>query len=302
MSDFQHALEETKRQIEDIRKPIRTKATIVWWCGITGMVLFCFYFAFVMRLHWPFLVFAIAFPVFVLFRFKKDLRRYFYLYENELAALETTPETADDYSVRARILSDWVFPEAAVADYRKALEIDPGNDMFRYELAITLWLQMKDGEAALPYFEQLAQSEGDNQADALMYRGQILAKSDPEAALASFEKAVEIEPDDSDYHLARLRFYLETNRIDAAEAAMAETVKVIKKEKIPEPAEFFELQGLLAMRRSNPALAVKHWTKAIQRLPEEESYYRLRSEAYDALNDFSRANADREKAELLEKG
>jgi tetratricopeptide (TPR) repeat protein len=90
--------------------------------------------------------------------------------------LEREPKTADDYVVRARTLNGRNYPEAAVEDYRKALELEPRNDMFLYEMADTLWGSLHNGEEALPYVELLMDIGGSNQSEASILHEQILAE------------------------------------------------------------------------------------------------------------------------------
>ncbi|MDR3182469.1 MAG: hypothetical protein LBT89_06035 [Planctomycetaceae bacterium] len=90
--------------------------------------------------------------------------------------MEREPKTADDYVVRARTLNGRNYPEAAVEDYRKALELEPRNDMFLYEMADTLWGSLHNGEEALPYVELLMDIGGSNQSEASILHEQILAE------------------------------------------------------------------------------------------------------------------------------
>ncbi|MDR3109252.1 MAG: hypothetical protein LBU65_06135 [Planctomycetaceae bacterium] len=224
-------------------------------------------------------------------------------YENQLELLRKEwfkrPQTAADYVERAKILSDLDYHEAAVEDLRNALEMEPDNPDYWDEIVGILWYEMYKGEELLPYVERISEIEGDNQAEAFMIRGQILTTTAPESALASFDKAIEIDPDDMDYRLARLRFFVDTNRLRDAAVVVDEMSKEIQKSYfVSEKAEFAELQGIIAMKQKDPETAVKHFSNAI-RFWKNDKYYTLRAEAHDAIGDTTKANADRQKAENL---
>lgn len=294
---------QAKEKLQEILTPIRAKVNLIWWLGLGSIVLFSIPFACISRFQFPFTLFSVAFPVafilFYVFRAKKDLRRTFWqeYYEDGLRALENEPQSADDHVVRARVLSDLGFHEAALPDTRKALDMEPDNAVYLDDMVQVLWFQMKDGERALPYVEKLCKIQSDDQADAFMYRGEILAKTDPDAALKSFDRAIEIAPDDSDYPLARLRFFIETGQWERAADYLPEVEAAVKREGPYGRESLLELRAKLALEQGEPKTAVKLATQAIRLSPQNKELYTLRAEAHNALGEYGKAEADRDKAE-----
>lgn len=302
MADQQAVLDEAKRKLEEILEPIRTKVNLVFWAGLAAMSAFCVLFAFVARFRFPLAFFPVIVLLIGIFRFKSELRKTFWqdYYEDELKYLEKEPESGDDYYARGHTLDDLEFYEAAVEDYRKAVEMDPDDIYFLYSIISTLWVELKNGEEALPYIERLMKIEGDYQADAFMFHGQILAETDPETALQSFDEAVRLDPDDSDYALAKLRFLIESDRLDKAADFMGQVAETVKREGGYEQDTLLGLQALSALKLGDAEEAVRLVSKALKLAPADEDLYRLRSEAYDVLGKYDKADADRRKAEKLD--
>ena len=227
------------------------------------------------------------------------MKEYCSHYEEALKVLEKEPQSADDYVERAGILYSHKFYEAAVEDYRIALEMEPNNDIAWYDLAETLWRELHRADEALPIVEKLGATAGDYQASALVFQGEILAKNDPAAALKCFDKAIKLEPNDPDHHLARLRFYLDTDRLTEAAEAIRETTKKLNQRANGPCSELYELRALLAMKQGRTADAVKELNVAIRFCRSEAKYYRLRSDAHEALGNLEKANADQRKAQEI---
>ena len=64
-------------------------------------------------------------------------------------------------------------------------------------------------------------------------------------------------------------------------------------------AELYELRGLLAMKRGHYADAIKELTVAIRHDSKAKEYYRLRSDALEALGNMDKAEKDRRKIQKL---
>lgn len=301
MDDTQRAIDQAKQKLEETLTPIRKKVELSFLGGMAVLILFSFIFAWASRFKFPFAYFPVIILIIGVFRFKSELRKTLWqdYYENELKSLEKEPENADDYCLRGRILARLDFPEAALENYQKALSIEPDNEMYLDELAYFLWNDLKDGERALPYIEKLCEIEGDNQADAFMYRGQVLGKTDPDVALKSFDRAIEIDPDDSDYPLAKIRFLIDAGRLEQATDYLPEVERIVKKERAYGQWPINEIRARLALKQDDFETAVKFVSKALRFVPRSD-LYQLRGEAYDALGQMDKAAADRLKAEQLE--
>lgn len=302
MSDKRFVIDEAKRRIEEFHAPLRRRSRFVIAVLIV-VPLSCCVAAFCIFQTWferiGFTVFCLS-GIIVFFITNGKHLKYFLASGNDLFhALEKRPETAGDYAMRGRAFADAEFYDEAVEDYQKALEMEPDNEEFLDEFAVMLWGEMKDGRQALPYFEKLCGIEGVNRADAFMFRGQILAETDPDAALKSFDRAVEIEPDDSDYPLAKLRFFIDAGQLDQAEEYLPEVEKIVKNESRGEYVNttWLELRARLALKRGEAENAVKFASQAVRVSPRDKELYEIRAEAYDALGRYDKAEADRRKAE-----
>jgi tetratricopeptide (TPR) repeat protein len=295
MSDKSTILAEARRQAEE---ELAKKQKLVSWYIGTVMVfaIFSSIYFFISESRSSAILAYGLFAIFGFFYVCWEVqRRYLSCPRKILEAFEKEPQDAADYAARAGCLYDYEFYEAAAEDYRTSLEMEPNNDLAWYDLAETLWRDLHRGDEALPIVEKLGKTEGDYQASALVFHGEILAETDPKTAQKCFDKAVELEPNDFDHHLARLRFYFDADRLDYAADAVAE----IKQQRFPQCTELCELRGVLAMKQGRPADAVKELTQAIRFDPTEEKYYRLRSDAHETLGNHDKADADRQKAEEL---
>jgi tetratricopeptide (TPR) repeat protein len=285
---------ETRRKAEKELEALRAKVWRYSLLGIGfGVVLAI---PFWLRNVWAgFSIYSfIIFPVIAYIGFKLYVRRFFLHAQEVLETLEKEPHNASDYAARAGTLYAYGYYEASAEDYQTALEMEPDNDLTWFDLAETLWKLHRRSEA-LPIAENLGKTEGDYQASALVLQGEILTDEDPVTALKCFDKAVEIEPDDYDHHLARLRFYLDTNQLDQA----AEAVTKLKGCHLHQYPALFELRGVLALKQGRFADAVRELTSAIRHCSSESKYYRLRSDAHEALGHLDKAEIDRRKAQEL---
>jgi len=215
--------------------------------------------------------------------------------------LKKEPQNADDYLNRSAVCYVYNFYEAAVEECRTACGIEPDNDLALFSLAECLWLLLHQGDEALAIAEKLAKKEGSQQASALALLGAILTKKNPIEALKCFDKAIEIEPNSINVHLALLRFLIDTDQLDRAAEAVTETVKLLKRLNLGQAhyKELLELQGVLAMKQGRFADAVKALTLAIRQSPAEAKYYQLRSDAHEALGNIDKAEKDRRKVQTL---
>ena len=302
MSNKNLILAEARQKAEEQLAKLRTKTNryvmLIVIVAIVASIPFSLGFAWV--IPFPFnLVLCLIIPILVYINCKRHFRDcYLAQYEFTLQSLTKEPQSAEDYSDRAEALASYGFHESAVEDYRKALEMESNTVQNWLDLAETLW-KIQQRDEALAIVEKWSEVEGDYQGLALVLQGNILTEEAPETALKCFDKAIEIEPNDSYCHLARLRFCLEQNQLDTAAAAIDETTKVLKKGGYYYVSEIYELRGMLAMKQGNLNDAVKEFNKAIRLESSEGRYYRLRSEAHDALGNLAKADADRRKADEL---
>jgi Ca-activated chloride channel homolog len=90
--------------------------------------------------------------------------------------------------------------DLAEAQYRKALEYDPGNEKAKYNLANALQRQSKYDEAA-KLLEDLAGSSKDNSIKSAAYYNQGVANTkikNLDASIESYKKALRLNPNDKE--------------------------------------------------------------------------------------------------------
>ncbi|BAU14567.1 hypothetical protein LEP3755_51160 [Leptolyngbya sp. NIES-3755] len=104
-----------------------------------------------------------------------------------------TPQTAEDYFLRAVSQLEREQIQAALTDLSKAIELDP-NLMIAYRSRAQLRGQLGDRTGALRDFDQVLRLDPDR-TDALDSRAQMrLQWNDLEGAIADFSEAIELDP------------------------------------------------------------------------------------------------------------
>lgn len=243
MNDAQARIGEAQRKLERIQVPqwrkIRLYQTALVLCGLLSCaVLYANTFKGALCLAASLTLTATLYPT--IQALSTTLKR-------TKEALEKEPVTAEDYAARAWALS-WSgeeFYDLALEDYHVALEWEPENESFLSGLAAFLWEDLHDGGRALPYVEKLCKIESEDQGDAFVLLGQILTRRDPDAALAAFDRAIELDDVVHNY-VERLRFLVETDRRDEATEYAEEVAKRVKQSGGLCRNELRELQGRLA--------------------------------------------------------
>ena len=305
MNDKTQILEEARREAKEELQTLQSRINRYSFFAIgtgLGIGFFIFHFWFKMGFIWSMLApfVGLVMPFVLYFGFRSRLAIILAPYVIAVESLEKEPQTATDYANRASAFNDHEFYDAAVDDYRTALALEPNNDYVQYSLAEVLWLGLHQEDEALAIVEKLSKTEGEFQAEAFALQGKILAEKDSATALNCFDKAIEIEPHDYEHHLLRLRVYIDSEQFDRAVEAIKETNKLLKRHNgMHYYSELCELRGLLAMKQSRFADAVKELTVAIRHCPLAVEHYRLRSDAYEALGYTDKAEADRRKVQEL---
>jgi tetratricopeptide (TPR) repeat protein len=231
MKDKNLILAEARQKAEAKLEKLRPKAMLYTLVGIGCGIFAGIVGSLVMARLFPFnFVLVIVFPIVAYIAAKRHVKQHILHYADEaVKILDKEPQDDRDYWDRADILSSYGFHEAAVDDYRSALEIESDEELngdIWYDLAVTLW-ELRRRDEALPIAEKLSVKEGDYQGLALALQGKILAEDDPTAALKCFDKAIEIEPKYFYHRLSRIRFFLDGNRLDEAADAIEKTEKML---------------------------------------------------------------------------
>ncbi len=135
--------------------------------------------------------------------------------QEAFARLEALPESAQLHELRARRLDELARFRQAAAEWRKALELSPGNPALLKGLAVSLF-EDRDLEAALPLFEELA-AKTPADPEVAYFTGRILLDTGkPSEALPHLRRAVELDARRPRFRAALGEALLKTGR--AAEA------------------------------------------------------------------------------------
>lgn len=294
-TSIERARESLQREFTLLRGKILQYSLLTTGAALLGGLMFCG--------MWKFspaaLALLVVLPIAAFFLGRHHWTKIFGGYYLEgFETLDKTPETAEDYADRAAVFAGQDMLDEAVEDYETALKLEPNDEDFVYDYAYMLWYQKEDGDAALPWVEKLTKIENHNQGEAFCMKGEILGQTDLDAALKWIDRAIEID-DDSDFYQARVKLFLLHDRLDDAEAALEQTDEQVRAEGYSGGADLSDLRGRLAMKRGEYPDAVKHFTQAIKHAGAtlSKGYYEQRAEAYDALGDLDKADADRRKAE-----
>jgi arylsulfatase A-like enzyme/Flp pilus assembly protein TadD len=153
---------------------------------------------------------------------------------------------------------------ALIAEYRKALELEPGNVWARIRLANLLADEERYEEALVEYRGLIGASAMD--ARAFQNLGVALLLLDRvEEALELTEEAVEARPWDPDVHVLRGEALERANRPEEAKAAYDRAVELE-----PEDAENYWRRGAVLQKVGKMAEAEKELRRAVEMDPELE--------------------------------
>jgi tetratricopeptide (TPR) repeat protein len=148
--------------------------------------------------------------------------------ESMLALAITAPDSAQMHQLMAHEETREGNTNGALAQYRKAIAIDPNLPGIHFELAELLNSSQDAAiqkQAEQEYQAALKVNPQDERSTLRI--GEILEKrGDNEGALKAFNRAVELTPSDSDAKLDLAKILIEKNQSDQALALLEETVKL----------------------------------------------------------------------------
>ncbi|NUW33005.1 tetratricopeptide repeat protein [Nonomuraea sp. SMC257] len=199
------------------------------------------------------------------------------------------PEDAAAHTARGDLL--WHDPEAAVAAYSRAIEIDPDDSFWALVGRATLHRLDERLEEALADLDRAVELNADV-SYVFSERGQVNRRLKRyEQALADLDLAIELDPDDSDSYTERAQVKYELERLEEALADVNVALAAA-----PDDSESLELRGILHMVAGRPATAVADLDRAIELDPEALLAVMIRGQAHEQLRlhdaayaDFSRA-------------
>ena len=154
------------------------------------------------------------------------------------------------------------------------------------------------GETPDQIRQRLSASEPDPSRDASFYfdRGlQNLRDGEFDLAIADFTKAIELQPDNEDFHNARRYAYFESGQLDRTIADYTAAI-----EADPDNAWLYRDRAATHERMGNNDLAIADFTKSIELRPDNADFYHDRGWRYYFEREYDLAIADFTKAIELE--
>ena len=159
------------------------------------------------------------------------------------------------------------------------------------------WAKYKiDPHAAIAEFDEALRLAPDN-GEAFAGRGSSrLEGGDPTAALADLDDAIRLVPDSADFHMIRARMRLAQG--DESEELACDINDAVRLD--PENVEFREVRGMLSASRDDYASAIADLTKVIELGKRDASTYKRRGKIHYISGDAASALADLDEALRLQ--
>lgn len=301
MDETQQAIDEIRpRLLDDLARTRKTVDNYAKFFVVMVLVFFSVIYLVSRPMPPAFILIYMGFALLLCYGAWRQFRlKGTFLFHNWLETLESEPETPKEFIERAELFYAYQAIDAALADYRTALELDPENEYYRFQYAMLLWENDRDDEA-LTLLEEMTPIAGDSQAEAFLLRARILAETRPDEALASFDKAVAIKSDEPWFYMERANFFVETHRPDAAEKDLDKASELLQAGKWNPPDDYHLLRARAALELDRPEDALAAADRALKVNRDRPETYRLRSRIHTALGNATAAAEDAARAETLE--
>jgi tetratricopeptide (TPR) repeat protein len=207
---------------------------------------------------------------------------------------ELTPDaedvTAADYNNRANVYLGMGEYEKAVAEYTKALQLDPDHVAARYNRGLAL-AQLGEPARAIAEFTEVIERRP-SYAEAYYRRGLAHATlGDLDAAIADYDRAIELAPENAAMYNSRGNAHFKQGEQAAAIADYDRAIQLN-----PESAEFYLNRGLVHANQEAYKQAIADYNQAIALNPEQALAYNYRGLAYARQGEHGRALEDYEAA------
>lgn len=182
----------------------------------------------------------------------------------------------------------------ALADYSRALELDPSDSYSLYNRGL-IRMRMGTDDLALEDITASLKLRPDN-VDAHLWSGEILLHQNKlDAAINAFSQAYEIAPKNASALASRGMAYAWKADAPHAERDFAAARRID-----PENPVIDRGRGLLAVNLNDPERAIPALNAALARDPEDMFALQLRSQAYGQLGDRQKADADAAEVQRLQ--
>jgi tetratricopeptide (TPR) repeat protein len=172
-----------------------------------------------------------------------------------------------------------------VSDLRRVLAYDNAPPSANFMLGKLMSLPGGDPHEARRLLSKYIDTPDvpvDERAEAYMLRARI--QTDEEKAIADFDAAIALVPDNTSYGLVRAMFLRSKNKFDDAMAAVDEMI-----EKSPEDANALILRGEVFREMGKTDDAIKSFDEATKLAPQAPGPYQNRGEIYREKEDYAKA-------------
>lgn len=206
----------------------------------------------------------------------------------ELAALFLEPdETYQAHVLLASIYVDAGFYDAASRELNTAIALDADAPDAHIQLGWVYEVQRQWSKAGAEY-ERVAQLVPDLQPSVALRLGQLhVNEGNPQAAIQSFQRSIELAPDGTDGYFSLARLYESQGQLADARATYAQMLR-----RGPEMAALaHQALGTLAERQGDAISAEAEYQQALALTPQDASAHLLLAQFYESTAQWDKAIA-----------
>ena len=209
-------------------------------------------------------------------------------------AIELDPDDAAVYYNRGNAHVDQGNPVRAIADYSHALELDPDNAAAYYNRG---YIQQNQGDLAAAIADYSQTLELDSAYATVYYNrgGAFYDQGNPVMAIADYSRALELDPDNVTIYNKRGHAYRAQG--DPV-MAIADYSRVIELE--PDNAAAYRYRGIAYRDEGDLEAAIADYSHALELEPDNAATYRNRGIVYREQGDLEAAIVDYSRALDLE--
>ena len=197
------------------------------------------------------------------------------------------------YSDRGRIYGVQGKPDKAIADYTRAIGIEPYSALNYNNRGVAYHRQGKLDKA----IEDHTKAIGIKPYSALNYNnrgGAYYEQGNLEEAIEDFTRAIELDPDNDQAYYNRGTTYRKQDNPDKAIEDFTRAIELN-----PDNDQTYNNRGAAYQKQGNLEEAIEDYTKAIELNPDNDLAYENRGEAHQLQDNNDLAEADLRKAEAL---
>ncbi|NOK63075.1 MAG: hypothetical protein GFH27_549279n494 [Chloroflexi bacterium AL-W] len=204
-------------------------------------------------------------------------------------AIELDPGNSRAWNNRGLAHANLEQTEQALSDYAKAIEFDPGY-IRAYKNRLLIVEQQRDLQAMARDYGALAKLEEDN-ADAYYYaQGNALQESgDLVGARVAYDAAIAADPEQVDALYNRAVINFTENELEAARIDLDSAIEMS-----PRAANAYYARGLLHNARGDQQRAIGDFTRALELQPAYPEALLGRATVYQEIGEADNARADLE--------